>query len=275
MTGRSLKKMVLSGKALVRAVEQAADGSKEILRRVLLTSDVLTYSAGKDNKGHFHGEDPGTLLLEDYRPTDKVVSDEKPTSGPLAKSPLPRRPLRLRRVGDGQTGFWWKKSADYYQDKRKAVLRGDVHMVSRGYALTLPAKPSERADAPNRRHGTELWAQKLTVTHAQPKADKTAHKESGFADLSAMDELEIESVEAVSDVGDAALLSSDVSIQGHRIFYSTKTNEILIEGTRRQPATLTYNHPQKGWGTWTGKTVRYNTVTHTGYAPGGKFDTVR
>ncbi len=272
MGGKSLEKMILTGKALVRSVEQTPDTSKKILRRVLLTSDVLTYQA--DAK-HFHGQGPGTLLLEDYRPTDKEVSAEKPTSGPLAEAPKPPRPLRLHRVGPGKTGFWWTDSADYYQDKRTAVLLGDVHMVSRGYALTLPAKPSELATAPNRRDLTQLRCHELNLTHAEPEADEASQKKSNFADLSAMDELEIESVEAVSDAGDATLVSSDVNIQGHRIFYSTKTNEILIEGTRRQKAILDYIDPEKGWGRWTGKTVRFNTLTHTGYAPGGKFDTWR
>ena len=176
--------------------------------------------------------------------------------------------MQLQRVGPGQTAFEWTKSADYYQDKRKAVLRGDVHMVSLGYSLTLPAKPSDRADAPNRRGLTELWGQELTVIHAEPKAEKPARKDSNFADISAMDELEIESVQAV---GDAALVSGDVDIQGEKIAYSSKTNEILIEGAGKRKAVLTYIDPDQGWGSWTGKIIRYNTLTRRVFAPDGKF----
>ena len=75
MGGKSLEKMILTGQAKVRAIEEAADGSKKRLRSALLTSSVLTYQVVQQ-AGRFHGEGPGTLLLEDNRPTDEKVLDE-------------------------------------------------------------------------------------------------------------------------------------------------------------------------------------------------------
>lgn len=268
MSGRSLQKMVLTGNADIRSIEPAGALPEDRLRAVRLTSNQLTYLAGTNDNGHFHGEGPGTLLLEDYRPTDKVVSDEEPTSSPLATAPKPRRSMQFQRVGPGKTAFKWTDSADYYQDKRTVILLGDVRMVSLGYAMTLPAKPADRVNAPNRRDLTLLWAQKLTVTLAESNSDKTAQKGPGFGDISAMDELQIESIEAT---GDATLISGDVDIRGQKIAHSTKTNEILIKGSRKHKAVLTYFDPEKGWGTWQGPTIRYNTLTRRVDAPGGKF----
>ena len=269
MGSKSLEKMILTGKAMVRSVEQSPDASNKRLRAVRLSSDVLTYLA---EEGQFQGQGPGTLLLEDNRPTDKEVSAKKPT----AQVPKSRGSLRFHRVGLGQTAFEWTDSVDYDQAKRRAVLLGDVHMISRGYALTMPAKPSERAGASNRRDLTELWCQEFTLIHAESKTDGTSGGKSGMADLSGMDELEIESIRALGSKSSKAVLSSsDVHIEGQKIFHNAKSNEIIITGTRKQKAILEYSDPVKGWGRWTGNTVYYNTVTHTGSAPGGRFNTVR
>ncbi len=44
-----------------------------------------------------------------------------------------------------------------------------------------------------------------------------------------------------------------------------------IEGTGKRKAVLTYNDPEQGWGEWTGKIIRFNTVTRKVDAPRGKF----
>ncbi len=273
MASKSLEKMVLTRKAMVRSVEQNPDDSRERLRSVLLTSDTLTYLPAKDNKGLFQGTGPGTLLLEDNRETDKQVSDKEPSSTLRKETPKPPSRMRFHRVGPGQTAFKWTDSVDYDQAKRTAVLLGDVRMVSLGYALTMPEKPSPQANAHNRRDLTKLWADKLTIIHAEPEADKNAQQDTSLADLSAMDELEIESIQAVGTKSSpAVLISSGLYIEGQTITHSTKTNEILIKGTRKRKAVLDYNDPEKGWGRWTGPTIRFNTVTHRAYAPGGKFN---
>ena len=86
-----------------------------------------------------------------------------------------------------------------------------------------------------------------------------------------MDELKIERIEAL---GNASLISDDVTIKGNKMLYSTINGEILIEGSREFPASLEYMGPHRGWGRWTGKEIHYDTAKHEADAPGGRFETL-
>jgi hypothetical protein len=264
MGDKKLKRMVLTGGAEIRSIEYPVGKPEQRLRAALLRSNVLTYDIGhdkKDKKRQFYGDGPGSLLLEDYRKTGKKVSADHtaPLSG--RKTRRPRGGPALQRVGPGQTAFEWKKSAKYYQDERTAVLAGDVHMVSMGYALTLPGRSqSGTGSAENKLHKTYLWCEKLTMTFAEPKAQGSEKDKTDFADLSAMDELEAERVEAS---GNVSLVSKDISIEGAQsIVYDRKAEEIVIEGSKKSKATVIYLDPQRGqWVEWMGKLAHYNVST--------------
>jgi len=228
--------------------------------------------ASKMATRQFHGDGPGSLLLEDYRRTDKKVSAGQAVSIPQRKARIPRGGVTLQRVGPGQTAFEWKESAKYRQDDRTAMLVGDVHMVSMGYALALPGRPSNGKEPRGKNlHQTQLWCQTFTVTFAEPKADEADEHKSDFADLSAMDELEIERIEAKGP--DTCLISKDISIEGAQsIVYDRKTEEIVIEGSRKSKATIIYLDPQRGqWVEWTVKFARYNVSTGELIAPSGSY----
>jgi len=272
MGNRTLQKMIMTGRAEVRSIEHPDNKPEERLRAALLKSDVLTYDTYGSEKRQFYGEGPGSLLLEDYRPTDEKVSAAKAASSPGSRARQQTDGLALQRVGPGQTAFVWKDSAKYRQDERTAILAGDVHMVSMGYALTLPGRsPSGTKAQKINRQRTELLCQTFTVTFAELKANKTKEKKSDFADLSAMDELQVEQIEAS---GDASLISDDVNIEGNKIIYNAKDNEILIEGSSKSQASLTYIDPDKGWGRWTGTKIHYDTAKHKADAPGGRFESL-
>ncbi len=267
MSDRSLEKMILTGNANVRSIETALDDPEHILRAVLLQSDVLTYDTGK--KKRFHGEGTGSLLLQDYRPTEKKVSAEPDESAPGDKATRPKRTVRMERVGRGETAFWWTKSADYDLDERKAVLVGQVHMVSMGYTLTLPGR-SAGTDPAQKRQRTQMWCDEFTLTLAQPRETQADGTADSFANLSGMDELEIQSVRAN---GNARLSSRDLTIDGDKISHDTKANEIRIEGSRKRKAVLTHIDPQKQqWVRYRGKRVIYNTLERKAQAPGGNIE---
>ncbi|NIA06994.1 MAG: hypothetical protein GWP14_05030 [Actinobacteria bacterium] len=258
MGNRTLQRMVMTGRAEIRNIEHPAGQPEQRLRAALLTSNVLTYV---DKKRQFFGDGPGSLLLEDYRQTDKKVSAAQTTSVPERETRRQRGGPALQRVGPGQTAFEWKKSAKYYQDERTAVLAGDVHMVSMGYALALPGRSATATGySEKERHRTELWCQTFTITFAEPKTQASETDKSNFADLSAMDELDAKRVEAS---GNASLVSKDIRIEGAQsILYDRKTEQIVIQGSRKSKASVVYLDPQRGqWVEWTGKLAHYNVAT--------------
>ena len=268
-TGRTLKKMVLTGSAQVGTTEHPDNEPGRRLRGALLKADLLTYDPPA---ALFYTNGPGSLLLEDYRPTETTVSAEKSTQ-PSAVSP-PNRPQGrlLQRVGPGQTAFSWETSGQYDQKEHTAVLTGNVHMGSMGYGISLPGRPPSLPQSPaDNRRRTDLWCQTFTITFASsPTSDGgPAEQSQPFPDLSAMDELHIRKVSAV---GEASLLSADVTIQGQDITYNPEEGRINIKGSRRSPANLTYVDPQNGrWAHWQGRTVTYDTNNHQGSAPGGRL----
>ena len=261
MGNKALQKMVLTGRAEVGNIEHPVGKPEHRLRAVWLKSNVLTYDTPDGGERQFYGNGPGSLLLEDYRPTDKTVSGNQTTSIPGRETRRQRGGPALQRVGPGQTAFTWKTSARYRQKVRTAVLSGDVYMHSMGYALSLPERsPKGTETSDNKRHRTELWCQTFSVTFAEPKTQESETDKSDFADLSAMDELDVERVEASEN---ARLVSKDISIEGAQsIVYDRKAKEIVIEGSRRSKATVEYLDPQRGkWVKWTGKLAHYNVST--------------
>lgn len=261
MSDKKLEKMVLTGQAEVGNIEHPIGTPQQRLRSVWLRSNVLTYKTYDNQERQFYGDGPGSLLLEDYRPTDKEISDDQTASMPGGNKRRQPRGMSMQRVGPGQTVFDWKTSSKYSQNARTAVLYGDVYMVSMGYALALPERsPKGTQPQENKRHRTQLWCQTFTVTFAEPETGESQESKSNFADLSAMDELEIERIEASIDV---SLLSKDIRIEdAQSIIYNRKTGEIVIEGSRKSKASVTYLDPQKGqWVEWTGKLARYNVST--------------
>ena len=261
MGDKTLQKMVMTGRAEVGSIEHPEGKPEQRLRAAWLQSNVLTYETYDNQERQFHSDGPGTLLLEDYRPTDKEVSADQKTSMPGGDTRRQPRGLAMQRAGPGQTAFKWETSARYRQNARTAVLSGDVYMISMGYALSLPERSPKGTEKPdNKRHRTQLWCQTFTVTFAEPKTGESEASKSNFADLSAMDELEIERIEAAVD---ASLVSKDIRIENAQsIVYDRKTGEIVIKGSKKSKATVTYLDRQRGqWVEWTGKLARYNVST--------------
>ena len=272
MGDKALRRMAMKGQAQIGSIEHPAGNPKQRLRAAFLTSDVLNYDIyyeKEEKKRQFYTDTAGSLLLEDYRPTETIVSTERSAPSKEIERGKQRGGPALRRVGPGQTAFEWRKSARYYQDKRKAVLTGDVHMVSMGYALTLPGRSSSPTDSKTKSlNRTEMWCQTFTIIFAEPESTEPEMAKSDFADLSTMDELRVELVETS---GNASMVSKDISVEGaERILYDRDAGEIVIEGSRRSRATVVYLDPQRRqWIQWTGNHARYDVATGELKAKGG------
>jgi lipopolysaccharide transport protein LptA len=214
-----------------------------LLRRLQLRGKRLNYDV---TAAEVNVYEPGTLLVEDYRPPEAGEGD-----GGV------ERPY--------QTLFTWNDSMQLSQTDRLVVMTGDVKMVhlsgqklqARSDLLEgVPHPPWPDAGMPSGRRAA-LTCEKLMARFEEPPKDETpttapAEEPGGPA---------IGPLELFTATQDVNLKLNEAQIQGERMMYH-RANDLAVvwgylEGQPRGRAQLDYEEPETGRRT----TVRSSRIT--------------
>ena len=217
---RRIKTIVCRGGVSLNRVKNDAMG--RLTQRIRLTGEQLTYDAGAEkdaDSAKMTVAGAGTMFMGDYRPP-------KPKPGVTVKGWEKDKP--------SQTYFTWKRGMEFSQTVRQVVLHGGVRMehrtgdqIAKAKKLNIPAL----GPLPTGRSVT-MKCLKMIASFGDAVPDAKA------------DSMTLGRLRRFRATGDIDLsegrLESGRRMLGQMLNYDRVREIVVIEGTRKVPATLMY-----------------------------------